>query len=235
MALTNPVPSGRFTDPFGDRGWVPGLGWLGFHTGRDIAANTGIPILAAHNGTVTAKWYDRFADGSGAGGWMVKIQGDDGLETRYAHMTAESPLPVGARVVQGRTVVGFVGSSGAATGPHLHFEVLENGVFVNPDPYITATPTPPTPAPPATQRKRSMATVYCTTSNNKRPGKGGVNPSYFLAGDSPGTEANWIPTVDVALATEWAAAHGNAVWLTKASASDFKRQYTQPLKMVAAK
>lgn len=233
MALANPVPSGSFTDPFGDRGWVPGLGWLGFHTGRDIAATYGTPILAAHDGTVVAKWFDRFADGSGAGGWMVKVQGDDGLETRYAHMTAESPLAIGARVLGRRTVVGFLGSSGAATGPHLHFEVLQNGVFVNPDPYITAAPTPP--APPANQRKRSMATVYCTTSNNKRPGKGGTNPTYYLAGDSPGTEANWIPTVDVDLGTEWAGSHGNAVWLTKASANDFKRRYTQPLKTTVSK
>lgn len=139
--LANPVPSGTFTDRYGPRGSVPGLGDLGTHTGDDIKAPQGTPILAAHDGVVKAKWFDRFAaSGAGAGGWMISITGDDGLETRYAHMLADSPLRVGQRVTRATTRLGKVGASGAATGPHLHFEVLEDGQYVDPAPYLRVTP-----------------------------------------------------------------------------------------------
>lgn len=75
-----------------------------------------------------------------------------------------------------------------------------------------------------------MATLYCQSSNNKRPGKGGVNLTWFLAGDSPGTPANWLTTTDQNVANGWAEAHGNANWLTKASIASFKAQYTAPVK-----
>lgn len=228
MALMNPVLSGWKTDAFGPRGTVPGLGDLGFHTGRDIAAPYGTPIVAAHSGTVLAKWYDRFASGAGAGGWMISIRGDDGLETRYAHMAGESPLRVGQRVTAGRTVLGAVGASGAANGAHLHLEVLQNGHFVDPDQFMGASDL--APAATQTRKEKSMATLYCTTDNNKRPGKGGTGPAYFLAGDSPGTPANWLPTRDVELATQWAAAHGNAVWLTKDTALDYEKKYQTAVK-----
>lgn len=135
--MYDPLPSGTFTDPYGPRGVVPGLGDLGFHTGLDKAAAAGTPIYAAHSGRVSRKWWDAFANGAGAGGNMVAIAGDDGYETRYAHMQSQSPLSVGDRVVGGQTVIGYVGRSGAATGNHLHFEALKAGKFVDPKPLIT--------------------------------------------------------------------------------------------------
>lgn len=135
--LYNPVPEGTLTDGFGPRGWVPGLGDLGTHTGQDIKDEPGTPILAAHDGAVKSVWWDSFVDGTPAGGWMVSVQGDDGYETRYAHMLTQCPLPVGTRVTGGLSTLGLVGSTGAATGPHLHFETLRYGAYVDPLPLIT--------------------------------------------------------------------------------------------------
>lgn len=137
MVLFNPVPSGRLTDRYGPRGAVTGVGNLGFHTGDDIAADEGTPIVAAHDGVIERVWWDTFAGGGAAGGNMVEIRGDDGLLTRYAHMVAKSPFSVGARVVGGQTVIGHVGQTGAANGDHLHFEVLAKGQFVAPWQYVT--------------------------------------------------------------------------------------------------
>lgn len=152
MQLTHPCPQGRQTDGFGPRGFVPGLGDLGFHTGQDWAAGSGTPILAAQSGTVTRKWWDAFANGAGAGGNMVAIRHDNGWETRYAHMLSSSPLSVGQRVKLGQQV-GQVGRSGAATGNHLHFELLINGRFVDPIPYIGE----PIPEPIAQDEDDDMA------------------------------------------------------------------------------
>lgn len=139
MSLVHPVPSGRPTDPYGPRGVVPGIGDLGFHTGQDWAAAAGTPIYAAHTGRVSRKWWDAFPNGGGAGGNMVEVVGDDGLVTRYAHMLSPSNFQVGARVAAGRSILGYVGATGAATGEHLHFEVLSGGKYVNPLPYINNT------------------------------------------------------------------------------------------------
>lgn len=137
MALITPVANGRLTDRFDpDRGYVPGVGNMGAHTGQDIAAPAGTPIYAATDGVVSRKWWDA-ENGRAMGGWMVEIRRDAAFATRYAHMQSDSPLPVGARVVGGQTVVGYVGSTGAANGNHLHFEVLINGVRVDPLPYLT--------------------------------------------------------------------------------------------------
>jgi len=104
-------------DPFGGKGGE-------FHPGIDIANSYGAPILAANAGTVEqAQW-------NGGYGRYVKIDHGDGYETAYGHMSAIA-VSVGQKVRRGE-VIGFVGSSGASTGPHVHFEVLENGRTVNP-------------------------------------------------------------------------------------------------------
>lgn len=142
---------GRLTDPFGWRGEIPGVVGAQLHSGRDIAADAGTPIYAAAPGTVSRVWWDTFANGAGAGGWMVEIDHGDGIATRYAHMKERSWRKPGERVVL-ESVIGHVGSTGAATGPHLHFEVLINGQFVDPDlylhPRVGSKPTPkPQPKP----------------------------------------------------------------------------------------
>ncbi|UOQ58087.1 M23 family metallopeptidase [Leucobacter allii] len=121
------------------------------HSGRDIAAPEGTPIYAAAPGTVSRIWWDAFASGAGAGGWMIELDHGSGISTRYAHKQARSWRSLGEYVTT-ESVVGHVGSTGAATGAHLHFEVLIGGQFVDPDlhlhPRATADAPPPPPPPP---------------------------------------------------------------------------------------
>jgi len=94
------------------------------HKGTDFAAPTGTPILAAAAGRVVS------AGRAGGYGNMVEVDHGKGLRTRYAHMSKIS-VKAGQRVAQGQTI-GAVGSTGLATGPHLHYEVWQNGVAANP-------------------------------------------------------------------------------------------------------
>jgi len=95
------------------------------HNGIDIACAAGTPILAASSGTVTHKEYMR------GYGNVVFIKDANGIETRYAHMRNFAEIQPGD-VIQGGQVIGYVGSTGQSTGPHLHFEVRINGKPVNP-------------------------------------------------------------------------------------------------------
>ena len=94
------------------------------HRGTDIPAPEGTPILAAHSGTVLVSgWNDSYGN-------QVLLDNGAGLSTRYAHMTA-SAVTAGETVTAGQ-VIGYVGSTGDSTGHHLHFEVMQDGVRVNP-------------------------------------------------------------------------------------------------------
>jgi len=120
--LQRPVP-GHVTSNFGMR-MHPILGYSRMHRGLDFHAGYGTPILAATAGRVTA------AGWSGASGNRVRIDHGGGLGTSYSHMSRILASP-GAVVRQGQ-VIGYVGSTGLATGPHLHYEVYRNGVAINP-------------------------------------------------------------------------------------------------------
>lgn len=110
------------------------------HLGVDFAAPRGTPVLAAGDGEIIA------AGWSGPFGRQVRIRHDGGLITVYAHLDRiTSGVSAGARVERGE-VIGSVGASGLATGPHLHFGLIRNGKFV--DPLTTALPSPP-PLPPS--------------------------------------------------------------------------------------
>ncbi len=123
--MRNPVPNGIFTSGFGLR-FHPVLGYTRPHTGVDWAAPLGTPILAAGNGTVLR------AERSPSYGNHVEIQHANGYITTYSHMSGFGRgIVPGARVRQGQ-VVGFLGQTGLATGPHLHYEVIVNGHFVDP-------------------------------------------------------------------------------------------------------
>lgn len=106
----------------------PILNVMRFHAGTDIGANTGTPILAADSGTVTIATM-----GSGYGNYVVISHGE-GRTTLYAHMSAIG-VSAGQNVTKG-DVIGYVGSTGLSTGPHLHFEVRVNGVTTDPMSYF---------------------------------------------------------------------------------------------------
>ncbi len=121
--LTRPY-YGTVTARFGSSG----SRWATTHTGIDYAGNTGDSVAAADGGTVT------FAGWNGSYGKMVKISHGNGLETCYAHLNTIS-VSYGQQIAKGSSI-GTVGNTGNSTGPHLHFEVRQNGVAKNPSDYL---------------------------------------------------------------------------------------------------
>lgn len=117
----------RFSSPFGYR-VHPVYGDWRFHYGVDLAAPSGTPIVATRSGKVTLATYDWSA------GYYVTIDHQDGFSSKYLHMT-HYIVSAGQYVEQGQ-VIGYVGSTGTSTGPHLHFSILYNGSHVNPADYI---------------------------------------------------------------------------------------------------
>lgn len=121
-----PINSTIITSPYGWR-THPIYGTQTLHTGVDWYAPTGTPVRAASTGTVvTAGW-------NGAYGNCVDIKHSDGSMTRYAHLSSIA-VAYGQTVTQGQ-VIAYVGATGVATGPHLHFEIYINGCTVNPVDY----------------------------------------------------------------------------------------------------
>lgn len=113
-------------------GWRlhPILGVMKFHAGEDIGAPSGTPILASDSGTVVISGYN-----AGGYGNYVTISHGNGRVTLYGHMTSRA-VASGDVVTQGQ-VIGYVGSTGMSTGPHLHFEVRVNGVTTDPKTYFS--------------------------------------------------------------------------------------------------
>ncbi len=122
--MKTPINGARLSSSFGMRKH-PILGYNKMHRGTDFAAPSGTPIMASGSGTVTrARW-------CGGGGNCVKIKHNSTYETIYAHMKAFAKgIKEGKKVKQGQ-IIGYVGSTGLSTGPHLHYEVLINGKKVN--------------------------------------------------------------------------------------------------------
>ncbi len=123
--LRKPIAEGEMTSPFGMR-FHPILHFYRMHTGVDWAASIGTPIFAAGNGVVIkAQWDSGY-------GRRVEIQHANGYVTTYNHMSGFGRgIASGVHVTQGQ-VVGYLGQTGLATGPHLHYEVIINGNFVDP-------------------------------------------------------------------------------------------------------
>lgn len=123
-----PVADGPLTDRFGWR-WSP-FGWgRQWHDGLDIAQDYGVPIVATADGVVIHSGWK-----SGGYGYTVMIDHGYGLVTMFAHMSDTKP-DVWQEVKRG-DVIGWVGSSGSSTGPHVHYEVHVNGVPVDPVKYL---------------------------------------------------------------------------------------------------
>jgi murein DD-endopeptidase MepM/ murein hydrolase activator NlpD len=123
--IRKPIAGGQLRSGFGVRRH-PILGYSKMHTGVDWADRHGTPIVAAGNGTVIkAEWDSGY-------GRRIEIQHANGYVTSYNHQSAFARgIAPGVRVRQGQ-VIGFVGSTGLSTGPHLHYEIIVNGRFVDP-------------------------------------------------------------------------------------------------------
>lgn len=121
-----PINNAKVTSSFSKKRKHPVLGFTRAHKGVDFRASTGTPIPAAGAGRVVARSYNR------GHGNFVKIRHNGSYETLYAHMSRFAKgVNVGTTVRQGQTI-GYVGSTGISTGPHLHYEIIKNGVHVNP-------------------------------------------------------------------------------------------------------
>lgn len=119
--LAWPLSSNKITSPYGTRS-------RGFHSGIDLAAKTGTSVYAAAGGTVElASWYYGYGN-------CIVINHGNGVKTRYAHLSAYK-VSVGATVSRGQ-LIALSGNTGNSTGPHLHFEVIVNGVTKNPVNYL---------------------------------------------------------------------------------------------------
>ncbi|MAN61555.1 MAG: peptidase M23 [Parvibaculum sp.] len=123
--MKTPIDGARISSSFGNRRH-PILGYTRLHAGTDFAAPSGTPIYAAGSGTI------EMAQRNGSFGNYVRIRHANGYQTAYAHMRGYGRgIRKGVRVRQGQ-VIGYVGTTGRSTGPHLHYEVIRNGNKVNP-------------------------------------------------------------------------------------------------------
>lgn len=121
-----PINNARVTSSFSNSRKHPVLGYTRAHKGVDFRASTGTPIPAAGAGRVVARGYN-----NGHGNY-IKLRHNASYETLYAHMSRFAKgVVVGTTVKQGQTI-GYVGSTGLSTGPHLHYEIIKDGKHVNP-------------------------------------------------------------------------------------------------------
>ncbi len=121
-----PINNAKVTSSFSGGRKHPVLGYTRAHKGVDFRAPTGTPIPAAGAGRVVARSYNR------GHGNFVKIRHNGTYETLYAHMSRFAKgVKVGTNVRQGQ-IIGYAGSTGLSTGPHLHYEIIKNGKHVNP-------------------------------------------------------------------------------------------------------
>lgn len=124
--LARPVKNARISSRFTKRRFHPVLKRWKAHLGIDYAARRGTPVIAAGSGKVI------YAARMGSYGKLIKIRHKDGYETRYAHLKSyRRGIKRGKRVKKGQTI-GYVGTTGRSTGPHLHFELRKRGRAINP-------------------------------------------------------------------------------------------------------
>jgi murein DD-endopeptidase MepM/ murein hydrolase activator NlpD len=128
IPTTMPVTMGYFSSTYGYR-IDPITGRNSFHTGVDLIAPTGTPVVAAAGGVVATMGYVPEY------GNIVEIDHDNGLTTRYAHLS-RSQVKTGDVVMKGQAIA-QVGMTGRTTGPHLHFEVREKGIPLNPNKFLS--------------------------------------------------------------------------------------------------
>lgn len=146
-----PLSNARLSSGYGMRNH-PVLRQRRSHNGVDLAAPTGTPVYATADGLIgRADWFSSY-------GLYISIDHGADLETRYAHLSRLA-VAAGERVKKG-DLIGYVGSTGRSTGPHLHYEVRVDGVAVNPIPYMKET-----------QEQTRMASIDTTSSADLLPGR----------------------------------------------------------------
>lgn len=128
IPTTMPVPMAYYSSNYGYR-LDPITGRSSFHTGVDLIAPAGTPIVAAAGGVVSTVGFVHEY------GQIVEVDHDNGLTSRYAHLS-KSLVKVGDVVLKGQPIA-HVGSTGRTTGPHLHFEVREKGIPLNPNKFLS--------------------------------------------------------------------------------------------------
>jgi murein DD-endopeptidase MepM/ murein hydrolase activator NlpD len=128
IPTTMPVPMGYYSSNYGYR-LDPINGKTSFHTGVDLIAPPGTPVVAAAGGVVsTVAFVAEYGN-------IVEVDHDNGLTSRYAHLS-KSLVKVGDVVMKGQNIA-LVGATGRTTGPHLHFEVREKGIPLNPNKFLS--------------------------------------------------------------------------------------------------
>jgi murein DD-endopeptidase MepM/ murein hydrolase activator NlpD len=160
--LRTPVQFSRISSVFNPRRRHPVLNTIRAHRGVDYAAATGTPILAAGAGKL------QYRGVKGGFGNVIEIAHAGKVVTRYGHMSRFAPgLAVGSKVEQGQ-VIGYVGSTGLATGPHLHFEYVKGGVYFDPQKAISqGEPGQPIPAAERDAFKAQTAPLLAQLAANK--------------------------------------------------------------------
>ncbi len=123
--LKTPLKFQRVTSGFDRKRMHPVLHTVAAHLGIDYAAPTGTPVWAAAPGTVSHR------GPAGGAGNLVMIKHDGGIETAYMHLSKFADIKVGQKV-PAKTIIGYVGTTGMSTGPHLHFGVKQNGAWIDP-------------------------------------------------------------------------------------------------------
>lgn len=205
------------------------------HGGVDYPQPAYTPILAVTDGVISfSGWWNNNA------GNTRTLLTNDGVKLMHCHLVNLKGPAIGTEVKAGE-VIAYVGTTGHSTGNHLHHEVWVNGVkqagenywkYIDKNSVIspsgsgagggTAPVTPP-PVPEPKNRRKSMSTLY-----RKQEGS---TFTYALAGDSPGTSANWLESEDAGLAREWANAHGSAVSLNPSTSwKTYRAAYLEPLR-----
>ena len=122
-----PLTDYRLTSGYGHR-QAPTKGAGTFHRGVDLSAPHGTSIYATHEGVVASSGW------SNGYGWNITLNGGSGLQSFYGHNSRNVVKP-GERVKQGQ-LIGYVGSTGISTGPHLHYGIMINGQWINPQGYF---------------------------------------------------------------------------------------------------
>jgi len=197
--------------------------------GEDFGLNERTPLFAPVSGTY------RFRR-AGTGGWTITVIPADArlrgfvLEVMHLHSSAGLVLGGASRYYSEGALVGFSGGrvghpgAGSSTGPHAHEHGYVAGRRYGIRETIARAIALVRPTAPPTNRRHNVTTLYH---------RQGSSPAlYALAGDSPGTPANWLETTDYnGVAVPWARTHGSAITLSAASFDSFEKQYRAPLQI----